>query len=196
MSATELATVVEGWATVAGLFVVIAGAVFAGVELRADSRSRRLQALIDLYSVVWPKEMPGVMGQVLSLPDDFDFDQLEQTEKDAVMLVTVSMSRTGYFLRNGLIREDELFGFAPFNRPVILTWDKVKHVVRGGVPRSMAVPEGVHNNLDFEYLAWRAQAYMTTHGVDRFAAVPIFNPDIPAVDRVSQEAQQIRVLAN
>ncbi|MDA1174980.1 MAG: hypothetical protein O2826_10765, partial [Chloroflexi bacterium] len=110
MSATDLATVVEGWATVAGLFVVIAGAVFAGVQLRADSRSRRLQALIDLYSVVWPKEMPGVMGHVLSLPDDFDFDQLEPADKDAVMLVTVSMSRTGYFLRNGLIREDELFG--------------------------------------------------------------------------------------
>ena len=36
MSATELAIVVEGWATVAGLMAVIAGAVFAGVAWRAQ----------------------------------------------------------------------------------------------------------------------------------------------------------------
>ncbi len=33
MSAAELATVVEGWATLAGLMVVTAGAVFAGAQL-------------------------------------------------------------------------------------------------------------------------------------------------------------------
>ena len=67
MSAAELATVVEGWATLAGLMVVVAGATFAGVQLRRDSKSRRLQALVDLYSVIWPKEMPAAVASLLSL---------------------------------------------------------------------------------------------------------------------------------
>ena len=45
MSATELAAVVEGWATLVGLMVVIAGAAFAGVQLRQEAKARKLQAM-------------------------------------------------------------------------------------------------------------------------------------------------------
>ena len=54
MSAVDLAAIVEGWATLAGLIVVALGAVFAGRQLRRESQARRLQALVALYADVWP----------------------------------------------------------------------------------------------------------------------------------------------
>ncbi len=50
MSAAEIATVVEGWATLAGLMVVVAGAVFAGVQLRQEAKARHLQAILAVLS--------------------------------------------------------------------------------------------------------------------------------------------------
>ena len=40
MNAAEIATVVEGWATLAGLMVIVAGAVFAGVPLRQEAQGQ------------------------------------------------------------------------------------------------------------------------------------------------------------
>ena len=52
MSAMDLATVVEGWATVAGLMVVIAGAVFAGVQLRQQAKAQSFQTLMAVLKEV------------------------------------------------------------------------------------------------------------------------------------------------
>jgi hypothetical protein len=195
MSAADLAKVVEGWATLAGLMVVVAGAVFAGVQLRRDSQSRRLQALVDLYSVVWSKEMPIKAAIVSSLPDDFDFNRLEPDQRDAVGQIIVSMNRLGHVLRAGLVRDHEIFEFAPLARAPIFHWEKLKRFVRA----SSFMGEqggGLHLRLDFEYLAWRAQSYFTKHAVAQFGAIPVFDADLAAVNRVGQQAAQARVAAS
>jgi hypothetical protein len=151
VNATELATVVEGWATLAGLIVVITGATFAGVQLRRDSGSRRLQSLLSLYEVIWPTKMLRAARIVRSLQDDFEFDQLEPAQKDAVMQVTASLERLGHLLRAGLVQEREIFDFTPLGRMPVFFWEKLKHFIRTGTPVYGGEGDGLHVDVDFEY---------------------------------------------
>ena len=192
MGAAELATVVEGWATLAGLMVVVAGAVFAGVQLRRDAQARRLQALVDVFTVVWPREMLGSSNIVLALPDDWDITQLEPAEREAVSFITMTLNRLGYVLRTGLVQEHEAFEFPRFAHYPIILWEKLKHDVR---KRSLS-PGGIHGATDFEYAAWRAQAYFTEHAEKRLGAIPVFDADVEAVNHVSQKARQARMPAS
>ncbi len=195
MSATELATVVEGWATLTGLIVVIAGAMFAGVQLRRDSKARRLQALVDLFEVVWSVETLAAATHLKTVPDDFDFDRLDPVQRDAVVKVTASMNRLGHVLRAGLVQEHEIFEYSALSRLPLMMWDKLKHFLRGGASFGSEGVVGFHAGLDFEYLAWRAQSYLVKSGAKSFAAVPIFDPDFALVDRVSRQAEDARVPA-
>ena len=55
--------------------MLIAAAMCAGLQLRRDRESRRLEALVNLYEVMWPKEVLSAAVIVRSLPDDFEFNR-------------------------------------------------------------------------------------------------------------------------
>ena len=98
MNAAEIATVVEGWATLVGLMVVVAGAVFAGVQLRREAKARRLQAMVNLFADILPPEFGVAATIVQSLPDDFVQAALSDQQYDALRRVTSSYNRLGYIL--------------------------------------------------------------------------------------------------
>ena len=104
MSAAEIATVVEGWATLAGLMVVIAGATFAGVQLRQEARSRHLQAVMAMLSNVRPPEVRFAWETVRSLPDGFYGQNLPSQDRRALVSVIGSYNRLGNLLAAGLIK--------------------------------------------------------------------------------------------
>ena len=210
MSALDLAGIVEGWATVAGLVVIVAGAAFAGVQLRRESQARRLQAVVALYADVWPIESLRAAQTVMSLPDDFDYDQLGAEERDAIGHVVFRYNRLGYLLRAGLVRDEDLFPFFAFGTLAIVFWEKLKHVVRTGVggrtggpgsfatvternadPADPALPGGLH----FEHLASRAQRYLLEHGEAEFGGLAIFDADTEAIAAMGEAAQRARVAA-
>ena len=199
MSAVELAGIVEGWATLAGLVVVSLGAVFAGQQLLRESRARRLQAVVALYADVWPMEANRVAQIVQGLPDDFDHDQLGPDEREAVHEIAHRFNRLGYLLRAGLVRDEDIFPFYPFGMGAIRHWEKLKHVVRrGGVGTPAetgraAIPGGGASL--FEYLASRAQRYVLEHGEGELSSIAIFDADVEAVAAMDQRARRARVAA-
>ena len=82
MSAADLATVVEGWATLVGLVVVIAGAVFAGVQLRQQAKAEQFQTVIAVIGEVLTTEV-GIAWRevVVGLPDGFDNQSISPDER-------------------------------------------------------------------------------------------------------------------
>ena len=90
MNAAEIATVVEGWATLVGLMVVVAGATFAGVQLRQEAKARRLKAIVVLLADIWPLEVTFAAGVVESLPDGFARSELSDEQFAAVRTVGAS----------------------------------------------------------------------------------------------------------
>ena len=211
MSTLELAGVVEGWATLAGLIVIVAGAAFAGVQLRRESQARRLQAVVALYADFWPIESLRAAQTVMSLPDDFDYDRLGPDEREAIGHVVFRYNRLGYLLRAGLVRDEDLFPFFAFGTLAIVFWEKLKHHVRSGVagrtggpggsfatvtmrstdPADPALPGGLH----FEHLASRAQRYLLEHGEAEFGGLAIFDADVEAIAAMGEAAQRARVAA-
>ncbi len=196
MSATELATVVEGWATLAGLIVVITGAAFAGVQLYRESQARRLQALVALYADVWPVEANREARIVMSLPDGFEYESLQPGQQDAIRDTAARFERLGFLLKMGAVRGEEIFRSPPFGRAAIAQWEKLKHALRGGGgPFGQSITADLPGPLHFEYLAWRAQQYLLRHGVEDFGAIPVFDADWDALSATFREAQQARAKA-
>ena len=191
MNATELATVVEGWATLVGLMVVVAGATFAGVQLRQDVRSRRLQAIMAVLSNVRTPEVGLAWERVRALPDGFDLTGLPDPDRDSVQLVAGSFNRLGNLLAAGLVREEDIFPFMTFSRGAVDAWEKTKHVGRTGLYAGSGLP----STLFFEYLAGRAQDYLEREGVQRFGAIPVFDADPAIMARVAREVSEARSAA-
>ena len=193
MSAAELATVIEGWATLTGLIVVALGAAFAGVQLYRESQARRLQALVALYADVWPLEADRETRIVASLPDGFDYGQLEPQQQEAVRHITQRFNRLGFLLKMGVVRGKDIFPNVRFGRSAIFQWEKLKHTMRGGAgPFPGGAIGELPGPLHFEYLAWRAQEYLLRHGVEEFGEIPVFDADLDALAATFKEAQRVR----
>ena len=194
MSAGELAGIVEGWATLAGLIVVALGAAFAGQQLRRESQARRLQALVALYADIWPIGATPTALIVAKLPDDFAYDQLSADERQAVVETLFRYNRLGYLLRAGLVRDQDLFPFPLFGGASVFLWEKVKHMVRTGAAASgegrLVTLPGV--GLHFEFLASRAQAYLLEHGEAEIGSIAVFDADLEAMAAMAERAQQAR----
>ena len=208
MSAVELAGIVEGWATVVGLVVIVLGAAFAGLQLRRESQASHLQAVVALYADIFPIEAVRAAQIVVSLPDGFDYDQASADERDAIRQIVFRYNRLGYLLRAGLVRDEDLFPFIAFGTAAILAWEKLKHVVRAGVAGRTGGtggigissvdkpdPESLPGGLHFEFLVSRAQQYLLEHGEAEFGELPIFDADLPAIGAMGEAAQRARVAA-
>ena len=189
MSATELATVVEGWATMAGLLVVIAGAVFAGVQLRQEAKSRRLQALMAVFADIRPPAVATAQRTLAALPDGFNLDELDPDAHNAVVATITSFGRLGDLLSAGMVHEGDIFPYLALSRGSIDAWEKVKHLSRGERPAMR------YNAVAFEYLAARAQAYLLREGVSRYGVVPLFDADHDALTAVESQIADARALA-
>ena len=191
MNATELATVVEGWATLVGLFVVIAGATFAGVQLRQQARAERFQTVIAVIGEVLTTEVGIAWREVVSrLPDGFDIQSVSADERRAAHLVTGSHNRLGSLLAAGFVSEDDIFRNPAIVRVAIESWEKTKHVPRANEHRGV-----LPGLMYYEYLAARAQAYLERSGVKSFGNIPRFDADPAVMTRVAQEVSRARSAA-
>lgn len=191
MSATELATVVEGWATVAGLWVVIAGAVFAGAQLRQEARAERFQTVIAVIGEVLTTEVGIAWREVVSrLPDEFDLQTISPEERQAVALIAGSHNRLGSLLAAGFVSGDDIFRNSAIVRVAIESWEKTKHIPRANEQRGVLPGLMYH-----EYLASRAQAYLDRNGVKVFGILPRFDADPAIVTRVAEEVGRARSAA-
>ena len=197
MSAVETAGIIEGWATLATLIVVVLGAAFAGVQLYREGQARRLQALVALYADVWPIEANSDARIVVSLANEFDYEQLEPRQQEAVRLTAARFDRLGFLLKTGLVRGEDIFPSTRFGRSAIAHWEKLKHTMRGGSDPfgNIVVTAELPGPLHFEYLAWRAQQYLLQHGVEDFGEIPVFDADWDALTATFKEAQRVRVAA-
>ena len=192
MTAAELATVVEGWATLVGLFVIVVGAAFAGVQLRQEAKARKLQALMSVLTDIRPPEVTQAAQVVRSLPDGFDPSELTEDEQVAVLLVAGSYARLGTLLAIGALEERDIFPHVTFSRGAIEAWEKFKHVSRTGQDGLGAL----NPSLFHEQLAARAQAYLLREGVERFGNAPLFDADLEALDAMGEQVAQARAMAS
>ena len=198
MNAAELATVVEGWATVTGLMVVIAGAVFAGVQLRQEARARRLQAMMAVLSDIRPPNVTPAQQRVMSLPDGFSREELSPESRNDLLAVTASYGRLGTLLAAGMVREDDIFRLPVFSVYAIEMWEKIKHLERGqGIDGSVLGPNmpAVRIPMFVEFLASRAQAYLAREGVKQFGGLPRFDADPTLMASINSQITQARAVA-
>ena len=188
MSATELAAVVEGWATVAGLMVVIAGAVFAGVQLRQQAKAQSFQTVMAVLSDVRSLEVGNAWANLVSkLPDGFDVQQVSVEELRAVRLVQGSYTQLGSLLAAGFVKEEDIFSFLGITKGAIETWEKSKHLPRANEAQGLlSVP------IFHEYLAARAEAYLDRNGLKMLGRMPRFDSDPAIMARVVREVSQAR----
>ena len=194
MSAAEIATVVEGWATVAGLFVIVVGAAFAGVQLRQEAKARKLQALMSVLTDIRGPEVVKAWHVVSSLPDGFELGELTEDEQLAARLVSSSYTRLGTLLAVGAVEEQDIFPHLTFSRGAIEAWEKFKHL-----SRTLTTHEGgrvVATMVFFEQLAARAQAYLLREGVELFGGAPVFDADWDALDAMGERVKQARATAS
>ena len=194
MSAADLATVVEGWSTLAGLLVIVVGATFAGVQLRQEAKARKLQALMSVLADIRPHEVTKAELVVRSLPDGFDPSELAEDELAAVLLVSSSYARLGTLLAVGAVEERDIFPHPTFSRGAIDAWEKFKHVPRtGGLGGGVRI---LPTTIFHEQLAARAQAYLLREGVERFGSVPSFDADWDALNALNEQVKQARAMAS
>ena len=200
MSATELATVVEGWATLAGLMVVIAGALFAGVQLRRDAKARRDQTVIEVLSAVHGPEVPAAIARVLQLPDGFIPSDLTAEDNETWLSVLSIYNRIGHLLMLGMVEERDIFSFPPLSVRAIQVWEKLKHLPRRDVHSWFHDPiEGmraIYPGLLLEMLAARAQAYLEREGARTFGSMPIFDADPAVLQAVGTQVAEARGAAH
>ena len=74
----------------------------------------------------------------------------------------------------------------------MLFWEKTKHLQRGNTGGTY---DGVQVGIYVEFLAWRAQRFVLAGEADRLSTFPVFDGDVEALARVSQQAQAARVAA-
>lgn len=183
MSAAELATIVEGWATLAGLMVVVAGAVFAGVQLRQEAKARHLQAILAVLSDIRPPEINRAQLALMSLPDGFGVSDLSKDAVDNMTMVMASYGRLGTLLAMGMVEERDIFRFPALSGGAIDVWEKVKHVARAG--ESVAgLGTGLHAAKYVEFLAGRAQAYIERKGLSELRSIPRFDADPDVLEAI------------
>ena len=195
MSAAELATVVEGWATLAGLMVVTAGAVFAGVQLRQEAKARRLQALVTVLSDIRPPEAAAASEVVRRLPDGFQISDLDADQQRAVSAERTSYARLGVLLEMRVVGEDEIFPDVGLSRGAIEAWERLKHLYRGSdQTQGRFLPET--SGIRHERLAARAQAWLLRRGVQELGSVPHFDADRDALAAMGREVAAARAAAS
>ncbi|MCH8973717.1 MAG: hypothetical protein IH869_01465 [Chloroflexi bacterium] len=195
MSAAELATIVEGWATLAGLMVVVAGAVFAGVQLRQEAKARHLQAILAVLSDIRPPEINPAQYTLMSLPDGFGPSDLSKGALDDVTMVMASYGRLGTLLAMGMVEERDIFRFPALSGGAIEVWEKVKHVARADAPGT-GMGTGLNAARYIELLAGRAQAYIERKGLSELRSIPTFDADPGVLETIGSRLAQVRAGAD
>ena len=196
MSAAELATVVEGWATLAGLLAIVAGLAFAGVQLRQEAKARKLQALMSMLTDIRGPEVIKASQVVRALPDGFDPHALSQDELFAVRLIAGSYARLGTLLAAGAVDERDVFPHLTFSRGAIEAWEQLKHLTRTGPGGVLSETGAFSTMMFFEQLAARAQAYLLREGVTQFGSRPLFDADWDALNAMGEQVKQARAVAS
>ncbi len=182
MSAAELATVVEGWATLAGLMVVVAGAMFAGVQLRQEAKARHLQAILAVLSDIRPPEINRAQAVLMSLPDGFRVSDTPDAIEDVTM-VMASYGRLGTLLAMGMVEERDIFRFPALSGGAIEVWEKVKHLARAD-PSLIGLGTGLRASRYVEFLAGRSQAYIERKGLSELESIPTFDADPDVLEAI------------
>ncbi len=189
MSAAEIAMVVEGWATLAGLMVVIAGAAFAGVQLRQEARSRHLQAMMAVFAEIRPPAVARAQQDLMRFPDGFSGEELTPDQLSVLVQVTTSFGRLGNLLETGMLQEADVFRNSAFSRGSIDVWEKIKHIARGERPTIR------YNAVAIEYVAARAQDYLLREEFKRYSNIPVFDADHDALEALESRIRQVRGVA-
>lgn len=192
MSAGEFAAVLEGWATFVGLFVVVAGALFAGVQLRWDRQSRHLQAMVAVFENVRSQEVIDAWRRVVGLPEGFIVWDLEPADRDAGIKVMNAYARLGMLYGLGLVKAKDIFGDPALSRQAVEVWERLKYSVRAPRPDRGPLQEAVPNAVYFERLARDAQAYLLREGLQRFGNEPVFDADWPALRALAADIDAAR----
>ena len=142
-----------------------------------------------------------------TLADNFDYLSLSDEQRRAVDEIRFRFNRLGYMLRTGLVREEDIFPFAPFGIGALMIWEKLKHTLRipggysddstlwGTAAERSALPVGWPAAIHFEYLASRAQRYVLDHGEAEIGSIPRFDADLEALRAMRNRAQAARTSA-
>ncbi len=189
MSAAEIATVVEGWATLAGLMVVVAGAVFAGVQLRQEAKARHLQAILAVLSDIRPPGINRAQQALKSLPDGFGMGELSKDAIDDVTMVMASYGRLGTLLAMGMVEDRDIFRFPALSGGAIEVWEKVKHLARAGA-QGYGLGSGLRAGKYIEFLAGRSQAYIERKGLSELRSIPSFDADPRVLEAIGSRVAQ------
>ena len=189
MSAAEIATVVEGWATLAGLMVVVAGAVFAGVQLRQEAKARHLQAILAVLSDIRPPEINRAQQALMSLPDGFGWGELSKDAIDDVTMVMASYGRLGTLLAMGMVEDRDIFRFPALSGGAMEVWEKVKHVARAGA-QGYGLGSGLRAGKYIGFLAGRSQAYIERKGLSELESIPSFDADPRVLEAIGSRVAQ------
>jgi hypothetical protein len=191
MSAAEIATVVEGWATLAGLMVVIAGAVFAGIQLRQEAKARKLLVLMSVLTDVRPPEVTRARLVMRHLPDGFVMSKLPHQQQVAVIPVGASDGRLGTLLAVSAMEEDDIFPHLTFSRGAIESWERLTHILRSGDMYSTNLA-GLNITISHEQLVARAQDWLLRNDGTQFGPVPTFDANTDALQALSAQVSQTR----
>lgn len=191
MSAMELAGVIEGWATLAGLFVVIAGAVFAGVQLRSEARARRFQATTSVLSELLSPDFIPALRSIRALEHGFDPNTLPPGQREAVDVVMVRFLTIGVLLSEGSITDRDIFSRVTIAQAAIELWERLKHRVR-----AREEEDPLRGLMFIEYAAYRAQGFLVREGARVLGHLPHFDADYEALAAVGREVGAARAAAS
>ena len=145
------------WATLAsfatvvqGIIVVIA-AIYAYSQVREATRSRDLQATIELFELLGADDIKEIRRRLSTLstkPEELSDEQWFEIEK-----VSNSYNRAGLLVAHGLLDEDILQDL--FAETILLSWEKFSPYIQYERKRRF----GRYQNY-FEYLAKRSQNFL------------------------------------
>jgi len=115
-------------ANIINAIAVVAGVIFAAVQIRYYGQRRRRDAMLELVRSFESADFTSALRRVLSLPDGANAKQiceiLGPDGEDAVYLVSLTWESLGVLVFRGEVPLDLVDDF--FSGPIIVSWRKLR----------------------------------------------------------------------
>ena len=165
-------SVLASVATVFGFAVVIWASIIAVRQLKESTRTRHLEAMLQVYQMIGNEDARSSRRLVYNL--DAEPGQLTAEQRDCVEKVTVSFDRIGFLVKSGLVPKDHFF--ESHCEVVIRSWRKLEPYIDHHIQKV-----GGRHAHHFRFLAQEAEKYHAAHFPEGLRTVDIWKqPKEPA----------------
>jgi hypothetical protein len=114
------------------MVLVLAGAIFAGLEIRHMNRAREHANMLALISSFTSPEFNQALLYVFEMPEGLSKKEVEKhlgSDIKGIYTVMTTLESYGILLHRGEVTIDILDDF--FSGPIVLTWQKLSRYIEG-----------------------------------------------------------------